>query len=101
MPYKEHKVEKIYWSIGEVGKLLGIAISKIRFWEDKGLIKPTKMEPHPNPSTNMSRMYNKKACNRLRLINCLRQFGIEIKLIRQALQNEYAQDLADYLNRMK
>ncbi len=43
MPYKENKVEKLYYSIGEVAKIFNVNTSLIRFWEKEfDIIKPKK-----------------------------------------------------------
>jgi len=43
MPYKEVKVEKLYYSIGDVVKMLDVNTSLIRFWEKEfDIIKPKK-----------------------------------------------------------
>lgn len=43
MPYKEKKVEKLYYSIGEVADMFGVNTSLIRFWEKNfSIIKPKK-----------------------------------------------------------
>jgi DNA-binding transcriptional MerR regulator len=43
MPYKEKKVEKLYYSIGEVAELFDVNASLIRFWEKEfDIIKPKK-----------------------------------------------------------
>lgn len=43
MPYKETKVEKLYYSIGEVANMFGVNTSLIRFWEKNfDIIKPKK-----------------------------------------------------------
>lgn len=43
MPYKEMKVEKLYYSIGEVAEMFGVNTSLIRFWEKEfDIIKPKK-----------------------------------------------------------
>jgi DNA-binding transcriptional MerR regulator len=43
MPYKEAKVEKLYYSIGEVAKIFDVNTSLIRFWEKEfDIIKPKK-----------------------------------------------------------
>jgi DNA-binding transcriptional MerR regulator len=43
MPYKERKVEKLYYSIGEVANMFGVNTSLIRFWEKNfDVIKPKK-----------------------------------------------------------
>ncbi len=43
MPYKERQIKKLYYSIGEVSKMLDIKASTIRSWEkDYKNIKPRK-----------------------------------------------------------
>ena len=43
MPYKEKKVEKLYYSIGEVAEMFKVNPSLIRFWEKEfDIIKPKK-----------------------------------------------------------
>jgi DNA-binding transcriptional MerR regulator len=43
MPYKEKKVEKLYYSIGEVAEMFKVKPSLIRFWEKEfDIIKPKK-----------------------------------------------------------
>ncbi|MBE9468314.1 MAG: MerR family transcriptional regulator [Bacteroidetes bacterium] len=43
MPYKEKKIEKLYYSIGEVAKMFDVNTSLIRFWEKEfDVIKPKK-----------------------------------------------------------
>lgn len=43
MPYKEKKIEKVYYTIGEVAEMFGVNTSLIRFWEKEfDVIKPKK-----------------------------------------------------------
>jgi DNA-binding transcriptional MerR regulator len=43
MPYKEKKIEKVYYTIGEVSAMFGVNTSLIRFWEKEfDIIKPKK-----------------------------------------------------------
>lgn len=43
MPYKEPKIEKMYFTIGEVAKMFDVNTSLIRFWEKEfDIIKPFK-----------------------------------------------------------
>jgi len=43
MPYKERKVEKLYYSIGEVSEMLEVPVSTLRFWENEfDILKPMK-----------------------------------------------------------
>ena len=43
MPYKEPKIEKLYYTIGEVSDMFNVNASLIRFWEKEfDIIKPKK-----------------------------------------------------------
>lgn len=43
MPYKEKKIEKLYYSIGEVAEMFKVNTSLIRFWEKEfDIINPKK-----------------------------------------------------------
>jgi DNA-binding transcriptional MerR regulator len=43
LPEKKQKVEKLYYSIGEVAKMFNVNVSLIRFWEKEfEIIKPKK-----------------------------------------------------------
>jgi DNA-binding transcriptional MerR regulator len=43
MPYKEKRVEKLYYSIGEVAEMFNVNTSLIRYWEKEfDVIKPKK-----------------------------------------------------------
>ena len=73
-------MEKLYYSIGEISKILNISTSKIRFWEKEfDTIKPKK-----NKKGN--RLFTKKDINKLKLIQHLLEDkkytiqGLKIKL---------------------
>ena len=43
MPYKTPKIEKIYYSIGEVAEMFDLNTSHIRYWENEfDILKPKK-----------------------------------------------------------
>ena len=43
MPYKQPKIEKLYYSIGEVADMFDVNTSLIRFWEKEfDILKPRK-----------------------------------------------------------
>lgn len=43
MPYKEQKIEKLYYTIGEVASMFDVNTSLIRFWEKEfDVIKPKR-----------------------------------------------------------
>lgn len=62
MPYKEKKVEKLYYSIGEVAEMLNVNTSLIRFWEKNFNI----IKPHKNKKGN--RYFTKEDIENLKLI---------------------------------
>ena len=46
MPYREKKVEKLYYQIGEVSEMFSEPVSTIRFWEKEfDILKPKKNKP--------------------------------------------------------
>jgi len=43
MPYKERKIEKLFYAIGEVAEMLDVPVSTVRFWENEfDILKPRK-----------------------------------------------------------
>jgi DNA-binding transcriptional MerR regulator len=43
MPYKEQKIEKLFYTIGEVAEMFDVNTSLIRFWEKEfDIIKPKR-----------------------------------------------------------
>ena len=43
MPYKEQKIEKLFYTIGEVAEMFDVNTSLIRFWEKEfDIIKPQR-----------------------------------------------------------
>jgi DNA-binding transcriptional MerR regulator len=43
MPYREKKIEKLFYTIGEVADILDIPVSTVRFWENEfDILKPRK-----------------------------------------------------------
>lgn len=43
MPYKEFKIEKLYYPIGEVAEMFEVSTSLIRYWEKEfDILKPRK-----------------------------------------------------------
>lgn len=62
MPYKQPKIEKLYFTIGEVAEIFKVNTSLIRFWEKEfDIIKPTK-----NKKGN--RLFTQKDLDNFRII---------------------------------
>ena len=62
MAYKEKKIEKLFYPIGEVAEMFNLSVSSIRYWEKEfDILKPKK-----NKKGN--RMFTKKDVDNLRII---------------------------------
>lgn len=74
MPYKKPKIEKIFYSIGEVAEMFGVNTSNIRFWENNFDI----LKPHKNAKGN--RLFTKEDIENMKIIyHLLRERGMTIK----------------------
>ena len=65
MPYKEIKVEKLYYPIGEVAAMLEVPVSTIRFWENEFVV----LKPMKNKKGN--RLFTPDDIKKLRIIHHL------------------------------
>ena len=81
MPYKEQKVEKLFYSIGEVAAMFKVNTSLIRFWEKEfDIIKPQK-----NKKGN--RMFTKEDIDNFHLIyHLVKEKGMTLKGAKQKLK---------------
>lgn len=66
MPYKEFKVEKLYYSIGEVAEILDESTSLVRFWAQKF---PEYIKPARNKKGN--RLFTAQDVTNFRMIHYL------------------------------
>lgn len=74
MPYKEPKIEKLFYTIGEVAEMFGVNTSKIRYYENTfDILKPKK-----NKKGN--RLFTKEDIENLKLIfHWINNEGLTIK----------------------
>lgn len=81
MPYKEKKVEKLYYSIGEVARIFKVNTSLIRFWEKEfDIIKPRK-----NKKGN--RFFTKQDIDNLHLIyHLVKEMGMTLNGAKKKLK---------------
>ncbi len=66
MPYKEFKIEKLYYSIGEVAEILEESTSLVRFWAQKF---PEFIKPARNKKGN--RLFTAEDLSNFRIIHYL------------------------------
>lgn len=84
MPYKETKVEKLYYAIGEVAGMLNVPVSTVRFWENEfAILKPMK-----NKKGN--RLFTQADVRNLKLIHHLvKEEGMTLEGARKKLEDKY------------
>jgi DNA-binding transcriptional MerR regulator len=74
MPYKEIKIEKMFYAIGEVAVILGENTSLIRFWANRF---DDVIHPHKNKKGN--RMFTPNDVENIKLIHYLvREKGLTL-----------------------
>ncbi|MBN1991038.1 MAG: MerR family transcriptional regulator [Bacteroidales bacterium] len=81
MPYKEPKIEKLYYTIGEVANMFNVNTSLIRFWEKNFDV----IKPHKNKKGN--RLFTKEDIENLKLIHHLvKEQGLTLAGAQKKLQ---------------
>ncbi|MDR3367514.1 MAG: MerR family transcriptional regulator [Prevotellaceae bacterium] len=83
MPYKQPKIEKIYFSIGEVADMFGVNTSLIRFWEREfDIIKPNK-------NKRGNRLFTQKDVDNFRIIyHLVKEEGLTLDGARKRLKSK-------------
>jgi DNA-binding transcriptional MerR regulator len=84
MPYKEKKIEKLYYSIGEVSRMLEVPVSTVRFWENEfDILKPMK-------NRKGNRMFTASDLKNLKIIHrLLKEEGMTISGVRKKLDGKW------------
>jgi DNA-binding transcriptional MerR regulator len=83
MPYKEKKIEKLYWTIGEVAEDFGVNTSLLRYWEKEF------DELRPERTSKNGRRYTKKDRELVRLIrHLLKDQGYTIQGAKEKLRTD-------------
>lgn len=89
MPYKKPKIEKVYYTIGEVADMFQVNTSKIRYWENEFEI----LKPQKNKKGN--RLFTKEDIENIKLINHLvNERGLTLKGAKQKLKDN-KEDILD------
>jgi DNA-binding transcriptional MerR regulator len=91
MPYKEQKVEKLFYTIGEVAAMFSVNTSLIRFWEKEfDIIKPQK-----NKKGN--RLFTKQDIDNFRIIyHLVKERGMTLKGAKKKMKENREDTLNDY-----
>lgn len=91
MPYKKPKIEKIYYSIGEVADIIGENQSLIRYWENNF----DALKPHKNKKG--TRLFTKEDIETIKLIHHLvKERGLTIKGAQQKLKDNRDETIQNF-----
>jgi DNA-binding transcriptional MerR regulator len=91
VPYKQPKIEKIYYSIGEVAEIINENPSLIRYWENQF----EALKPYKNKKGN--RLFSPDDIEVIKLIHYLvKQRGLTIKGAKQKLKDNREETIQNY-----
>ena len=101
MPYRERKVEKLYYSIGEVAEMFELPVSTIRFWENEfDVLKPMKNKKGNRLFTPVD-IKNLKIIHRLVKEEGMTLSGAKKKLSEKWEETEYKYEITEALGKIK
>ena len=101
MPYREKKVEKLYYQIGEVADMFSEPVSTVRFWEKEfDILRPKK-------NNKGNRLFMQEDIRNLKLIHhLLRERGMTLEGAKKYLRSnhdevDYRLEIADALRNIR
>ena len=101
MPYKEKKIEKLYYSIGEVAEMLELPVSTIRFWENEfDILKPMKNKKGNRLFTPVD-IKNLKILHHLVKEEGMTLSGAKKKLSEKWEETDYKYEITESLQKIK
>lgn len=98
MPYKKPKIEKVFYTIGEVAEMMGVNPSQIRYWENNF----DEINPKKNKKGN--RLFTKEDIEDVKLIHYLvKERGLTIKGAQQKLKDNRGETVGNFevVNRLQ
>lgn len=91
MPYKQPKIEKVLFNIGEVANIVNIEATKIRYWENQF----DALNPQKNKKGN--RLFTKDDIELVKLIHHLvKERGLTIKGAKQKLKENQEETINNF-----
>lgn len=101
MPYKERKVEKLFYAIGEVAEMLNVPVSTVRFWENEfDILKPRK-------NNKGNRLFTDQDIKNLKIIHHLvKEKGMTLAGVKKQLatkweETDYKYEISNSLKNIK
>ncbi|MDP4186314.1 MAG: MerR family transcriptional regulator [Bacteroidota bacterium] len=91
MPYREKKIEKLYYSIGEVSEMFNVNPSLIRYWEKEfDTLKPMK-------NKKGDRFFTKEDIETFRMIyHLVKERGLTIKGVQKKMKENRDDTVNNY-----
>jgi DNA-binding transcriptional MerR regulator len=91
VPYKEKKVERLYYSIGEVAEMFNVNTSLIRYWEKEFDII------HPKKNKKGNRLFTQKDIENFHLIyHLVKERGMTLKGARKKLRENRQETMDNF-----
>jgi DNA-binding transcriptional MerR regulator len=91
VPYKKPKIEKIFFTIGEVAEMIGENTSLIRYWENQF----DALKPQKNKKGN--RLFTKDDIETVKLIHHLvKERGLTLKGAKQKLKDNREETINNF-----
>jgi len=91
MPYKKPKIEKVFYSIGEVAEMIGENQSLIRYWENQF----EALKPHKNKRG--TRLFKKEDIETVKIIHHLvKERGLTLKGAQQKLKENKEETINNF-----
>jgi len=91
VPYKEPKIEKIFFTVSEVAELFNVKPSLVRYWENQF----DALKPHKNKKGN--RLFTKNDIELVRLIfHLVKERGLTLKGAQQKLRENREETINNY-----
>ncbi|MFW6310424.1 MAG: MerR family transcriptional regulator [Prolixibacteraceae bacterium] len=98
MPYKKPKIEKVFYTIGEVAEMMEVNPSQIRYWEN------TFDEISPKKNKKGNRLFTREDIEDVKLIHYLvKERGLTIKGAKQKLKDNRDETIGNFeiVNRLQ
>jgi DNA-binding transcriptional MerR regulator len=101
MPYKEIKVEKVFYTIGEAAGILEVPVSTVRFWENEFQV----LKPMKNKKGN--RLFTPADMKNLKIIHhLLKNEGMTISGVKKRLalnldETDYKFEVSESLQKIR
>jgi len=82
VPYKKPKIEKVFYTIGEVADMFQLPTSTVRYWENEfDILKPQK-------NNKGNRLFSPEDIKQLKLIyHLIKEKGLTLRGAKQRLKN--------------